>query len=187
MKVERKLSRLNAAIVMIALPLILAACGGGGVAATPTPGHSAAPTVAATATVVPTAAGTPGATSPSSSVNACALLTVAEVAAAVPDAEITTATPTGDINYAYCKYSGYSNVMTFVTVDATAAASYWGTIKVNAGQPVAGVGDEGWWSTDSFQPGLYFMKGGVLAFISGSQFGPEQNIIDLGKLLASRM
>jgi hypothetical protein len=37
------------------------------------------------------------------------------------------------------------------------------------------------------QPGLYFMKGSVVAYISGAQTGPEQPIIDLGILLASRI
>lgn len=57
----------------------------------------------------------------------------------------------------------------------------------NAGEAVSGVGDEAFWSTDSFQPGLYFLKGGLVAYIPGSQTGPEDSIIQLGKLLASRM
>jgi hypothetical protein len=60
------------------------------------------------------------------------------------------------------------------------------TMKINDGEPVTGVGDEAWWSTDQFQPGLYFMKSGTLAFISGSQYGPQAPIIELGKLFATR-
>jgi hypothetical protein len=158
--------------------IILAACGGGG-GATPTPGQSVSPTASTTATPAPTGA--------TSTVDACTLLTVAEVAAAVPDAEIATATSSSDIYYAYCTYSGYSEVKMWVTIDATVADSIFSTIKINAGVAVTGVGDDAFWSTDSFQPGLYFMKGSVVGYISGAQTGPEQNIIDLGVLLASRI
>ena len=118
-------------------------------------------------------------------VEACSLLTVAEVAAASGLA-LTTAKPDSDDLYSYCKYTGEGTVNTFVTKSA-AAASYFGTVKINKGVAVPGVGDEAFWSEDSFQPGLYFLKGGVLAYISGSVFGPEDPIVALGKLMASRM
>jgi hypothetical protein len=113
---------------------------------------------------------------------------VAEVAAA-SGFELTTATPSSADDYVYCKYSGTGSddVTTWVLNNPTSAASVFGTMKLNAGQAVAGVGDEAWWSTDSFQPGLYFLKGGLGAFVSGSQDGPDDKIIGLGKLLASRM
>lgn len=174
------------AFVAPLLLITVAACGGGG-AATPTPGQSAAASASPAPSTAPSAAATPAPTGATSNVDACTLLSVAEVAAAVPDAEVTTATPSSDIYYAYCAYEGYSKVTTYVSTNASVAASVFATMKINSGEAVTGVGDDAWWSTDSFLPGLYFMKGSVLAFISGAQTGPEQNIIDLGTLLASRI
>ncbi len=171
---------------LVALPLLLlAACGGG--APAPTGPASGAPTVAPT--VAPTAGVTSAPTGVTSNVEACSLLTTAEVAAA-SGMELNAATPDSDSLYTYCKYSGGSSsdeVRTFVSKDAATAASVFATMKINAGQAVTGVGDEAYWSTDSFQPGLYFLKGGQLGFISGSSFGPDDLIVQLGILMASRM
>ena len=60
-------------------------------------------------------------------------------------------------------------------------------MTINDGEAVSGVGDAAYWSTDSFAPGLYFLKNGRLGFISGSQTGPEAPIVALGVLLANRM
>jgi hypothetical protein len=172
---------------MAVLPLlILVACGGGAPAST---GPAAAtPTQAqATSTGVPTVAPTNAPPSGSSNVEACSLLTPAEVAAAYGGA-LDLATPTSDELYSYCSYSGDGGeVRIFVTKSAETASAVFGTMKINDGEAVSGVGDEAFWSTDSFQPGLYFLKGGLLVFIEGSQSGPEDSIVELGKLLASRM
>src|SRR6187401_3245971 len=143
--------------------MVLVACGGGApattgpAAATPT---SAQATSTAVATTVPTTA-TSTATTGSGTVDACSLLTTTEVAAATGEA-LDTATPSSDSLYAYCNYtgSGSQDVRTFVLTDTGTAASVFGTMKVNDGEGVTGVGDEAWWSTDSFQPGLYIMKNG---------------------------
>jgi hypothetical protein len=113
-------------------------------------------------------------------------LTAAEVSAAY-GGTLDTAEPSEDPLYSYCTYSGEGEVRTYVTKDAATATSMFGTMKINAGEAVSGVGDEAYWSTDSFAPGLYFMKGGLLAYISGAQTGPEEPILELGRLLASRM
>jgi hypothetical protein len=107
------------------------------------------------------------------------------------------ATPAGvataDDLYAYCTYpaaDGRDKAMIFVTRSSTAAA-YFQTVKVNTGHAVSGVGDEAYWGTGSFLPGLYFLKGGVMAYVSSdssSSQGPsEASLTELGKLLASRM
>jgi len=175
-----------------AMVLVLAGCGGSTPAATGQPtGTSGVPTAVVTqpAAVVATSPVTNGPTAGSSNVEACSLLTVAEVAA-TSDYALDLATPDSDDLYSYCKYTaprGGGEVSTFVTKSAATASSYFATIKINTGQAVTGVGDDAFWSTDSFQPGLYFLKGGLLAYISGAQSGPEDSIINLGKLMASRM
>lgn len=168
-------------MVGAAAVLILAGCSAGTPA--PTTGPTGAPTVA------PTAGVTNAPTTVTSNLEACSLLTPAEVSAASPDYPLDTATPDSDSLYSYCKYTGSSGgqVRTWVLTDAASVASVFGTMKVNAGEAVSGVGDEAWWSNDSFQPGLYFLKGGVLGFISGAQTGPEDSIVALGVLMASRM
>jgi hypothetical protein len=179
-------------LTLAVLPLlILVACGGGApattgpAAATPTQAHA---TAASSTSSGPTAAATIASTPATGNVDACSLLTVAEVAAASGET-LDTATPSTVETYSYCKYTGKGSedVRTWVLTDPTAVTSVFGTMKINAGSAVAGVGDEAWWSTDSFQPGLYIMKGGRLAYISGSVFGPDDSIIQLGKLLVSRM
>lgn len=168
------------------LVLIAVGCGGGPAgsqapaSATPQPQRTAG----GTATVAPTIAARAG----SGVADACALLTLAEVSAAVDDT-IDKAVPSADERYAYCEYqvSGDRRVRVFVTKSRETATSVFGTMKINKGEAVSGVGDEAFWSTDSFQPGLYVMKGGTLAFISGSSSGPEDPIIALGALLVSRL
>ena len=171
----------SAALVVVLLTFV--ACAGnpaptatsGG--PTATPGQSAA---VATSTPAPAPSGAPVA------LDACTLLTVEEVSAAWGDtlegALSTTAAP-----YSYCAYGPNAEVRTWVLTDATAATSVFGTMKINDGEPITGVGDEDYWSTDSFQPGLYFMKRGIGGFISGSQSGPEDAIVQLGALMASRI
>jgi hypothetical protein len=96
--------------------------------------------------------------------------------------------PSSDDLYAYCTYTapGSPEVRIFITKSGD-SASYFNTAKANAGQAVSGVGDEAYWSTDSFLPGLYFLKGGKMAYLSGPSSGPQDSIVQLGKLLASRM
>jgi hypothetical protein len=166
--------------------LILGGCGGGTPATNGIP--AATPTQAQATTGVPAVVPTNAPTTGSSSVDACSLLTVAEVAAAAGE-PLDLATPGSDSLYSYCTYtgSGSDDVRTWVIRDAATSSSVLATMKINNGEPVSGVGDEAWWSTDSFQPGLYILKGGLLAYVSGSVFGPEDSIIQLGKLLVSRM
>ncbi len=108
----------------------------------------------------------------------CSLLTIDEVSTAYGET-LVGALAESDIYYVYCTYGDDRQVRTFLTTEASVAQSVFATMKINDGEAVSGVGDEAWWSTDSFQPGLYFMKGGALAFISGSQYGPEAPIIAL--------
>jgi hypothetical protein len=179
-------------ISAVALLLILAACGGGAPAATSpavaTP-TQAQPTGAGVPTDAPSAAMTDAPTnaptSGSTGAAACSLLTAEEVSAAY--GETLEAVPSEDELYSYCTYGDDREVRTFVTKNAATATTMFDTMKVNDGEAVPGVGDEAWWSTDSFQPGLYVMKGGLLAHISGSQTGPEDSIIQLGTLMVSRM
>jgi hypothetical protein len=171
--------------------LLLVACAGaapaptGTAAATPTQPQA---TSTGVPTVAPTVAATVGATTGSSGADMCSLLTVAEVAAASGET-LDTATPNSDSLYSYCTYSGNGseNVRTWLLTDPAAVTSVFGTMKINAGSPVAGVGDEAWWSTDDFQPGLYILTGGKLAYISGSVDGPQDPIIALGKVLVTRL
>jgi hypothetical protein len=180
---RRSLPRETLAVVLL---LILVGCGGTSPASQ---APAAAPPIQpqATAAGAPTVAPTNVATAGSGNVDACKLLTVAEVAAAYGQT-VDQAVPSADDLYAYCTYQGAGGkVNVYVSKSVQAASSAFGTVKVNAGQAVSGVGDEAFWSTDSTMAGLYFLKGGVLAHISGSSSGPEDPIIQLGKLLASRM
>jgi len=163
--------------------LILIGCSGGSgapAAATPTP-------AAATPAGVPTSAPTSVATAGSASVDACEFLTPDEVGTAYGVSR-PFPKPSSDDLYAYCTYTtpGAPDVRIFVTKSGD-SASYFNTAKANAGQAVTGVGDEAYWSTDSFLPGLYFLKGGKMAYLSGPSSGPQDSIVQLGKLLASRM
>lgn len=180
-RTRRSLHRGTPAVVLM---LILVGCGGGTAApaaATPTQPQ-------ATAAGVPTVGPTSAATAGSASVEACDFLTPDEVSTIVGMSR-PLPVPSSDANYAYCKYStpGAPELMIFVTKSAENAANQFNTAKLNGGEAVSGVGDQAFWSTDSFLPGLYFMKGGTMAYISGSSSGPQAPIIQLGKLLASRM
>lgn len=180
---RRSVGRETLAVVLL---LILVGCGGGS-PASQAPGGATPTQPQATAAGVPTVAPTNAATAGSGNVDACKLLTVAEVAAAYGQT-LDQAVPSADDLYAYCIYQGSGGkVSVFVSKSVEAASSAFATVKVNKGEAVSGVGDEAFWSTDSFAPGLYFLKGGVLAYISGSSYGPEDPIIQLGKLFASRM
>lgn len=188
-KTRRSLARETLAVVLL---LVLVGCGGGSPAsqapgaATPTQPQATAAGVPTAG--VPTAAPTNAATAGTGSVDACALLTPEEVSAA-HGSVLDVAVPSADDLYAYCTYQagGGDKVDVFISKSVEAASSAFATVKVNKGEAVSGVGDEAFWSTDSFAPGLYFMKGSVLAYISGSSYGPEDPIIQLGKLLASRI
>ena len=167
--------------------LILVACSSGAPATTTKPAGPTPTQGQATATGAATAATTPAPTTGGTAVDVCSLLTVTEVAAAA-EMTLDTATPSSDELYSYCEYTGGNDrVRTFVTKSASTASTIFGTMKINEGEPVTGVGDEAFWSTDSFQPGLYFMKGGQLAYISGPQSGVDSAIVVLGTLMASRM
>ena len=185
------------AAAALVLVLILAACGGGA-AATQRPAaatsNPASPTVAGTPTSapvvdptdapanVPTTAPPPAA----GSLEACSLLTVDEVGTAT-GGTFDTALPTSDEMYTYCAYSGLSSLKTSVTKSPDTASMVFNTMKINAGEAVSGVGDEAFYSTDGFRPGLYFLKSGQMAFIGGGQGGPSDEIVALGVLMASRM
>jgi hypothetical protein len=170
------LGRLAPAVVLM---LVLGGCGGS--AASQAPGGATQPPAPGVGGPTTAPAG-PGIA------DACTLLTTAEVSAA-GGSTFTVATPSSDANYLNCAYTSAdasSKLSTFVARSA-ATSGYWATVKVNKGSAVSGVGDEAFWSTDSFMPGLYFLKGGVLAYISGSSDGPDDLIIGLGKLMAGRM
>lgn len=173
----------------VLLMLFVVGCGGGsGAPATVTPTQAGA-----TPAGVPTLAATSAAPSAAlAEVDACKLLTPAEVSAAY-GYTVQAGVPTADDLYAYCTYTaadGREKAMVFVS-RSSAAANDFQTVKSNEGHAVSGVGDEAYWGTTSFLPGLYFLKGGVEAYISSSSSssGPvsEDSIIPLGKLLASRM
>ena len=173
---------LRSATLGAVLLLILAACGGAA-APTATPGGPTTPP--GQPTPAPTSA--PVVTPPAGvAIDACTLLTVEEVSAAWGDT-LEGAVSTSVAPYSYCAYGAGGEVDTWVLTDATAAASVFGTMKINDGEAVSGVGDEAYWSTDSFQPGLYFLKGGIGGFISGPQSGPDDAIVQLGVLMASRI
>ena len=171
----------SAALVVVLLIFISCA---GGAGPTATPGGPTDPPGQPTPGPTSTPAGQP--TGAPVAVDACTLLTVAEVSTAYGET-LEGAVSSSAESYAYCAYGADDEVRTFVNTDPAAASSVFGTMKINDGEAVSGVGDEAYWSTDSFQPGLYFMKGGVLAFISGPQTGPEPEYITLGQLMASRM
>jgi hypothetical protein len=181
---KRSLGRETLAVVLL---LVLVGCGGSAsqapAAATPAPAQPQA-----TAAGVPTGTPTNAATAGSGSVDACAFLTPKEVSAAF-GSPLDVGVPSSDELYAYCTYqsAGGGKVDVYVSKSAEAASSAFATVTVNKGEAVSGVGDEAFWSTDSSMAGLFFLKGGVLAHISGSSDGPEDPIIQLGKLLASRM
>lgn len=175
------------------LLLSLVACGGGagatqapqgGGSAKPqtTVGPAATPNAAATTTPTPTTGG-------GQTVDACKLATAAEVSAAY-GFTVVSATPSSDDNYASCEYtsadgSDGQKARTFISISAM-GAQYMGTVKINEGEPVSGVGDDAWWST-GFAPGIYFMKGGVLVYASGSSSGPEPLVVSLAKMMAGRI
>jgi uncharacterized protein DUF3558 len=170
-------------VAAVALVLLLVGCSGGTAAppaATPTP---AATTAAGAPTTAPSSAATAGSTT----VDACDFFTPDEVGVAYGVSR-PFPKPSSDDLYAYCTYTapGAPDIRIFVTKSGN-AASYFNTAKANSGQAVSGVGDEAYWSTDSFLPGLYFLKGGVMAYLSGPATGPQDSIVQLGKLLASRM
>jgi hypothetical protein len=183
--IKRSIHRSAAAVVVA---LIVVGCGGGsGAPATVTPTQPGA-----TPAGVPTAASTSAPSAATAAVDACKLLTPAEVSAAY-GYTVQAGVATADDLYAYCTYpaaDGRDKAMIFVTRSSTAAA-YFQTVKVNTGHAVSGVGDEAYWGTGSFLPGLYFLKGGVMAYVSSdssSSQGPsEASLTELGKLLASRM
>ncbi|MDQ6794951.1 MAG: hypothetical protein M3067_09080, partial [Chloroflexota bacterium] len=146
----------------------------------------------ATPAGVPTTAATSAATAATADVDACKLLTPAEVSAAYGYA-VQAGLPSADDLYAYCNYpsaDGREKAMIFVT-RSSAAAAYFQTVKVNEGHAVSGVGDEAYWGTGNFLPGLYFLKGGTMAYVSSvsskSEGPSEASLTQLGKLLASRM
>ncbi|MEA2676955.1 MAG: hypothetical protein QOJ81_1096 [Chloroflexota bacterium] len=174
---------LGSATLGAVLLLILAACGG---AAAPTARPGGPTTPPGQPTPAPTSTPAVGPTNAPVTADACALLTVAEVSAAYGET-LEGAVPSSIEAYAYCAYGAGDEVRTWVNTDPATATNIFNTMKINDGEAVAGVGDEAYWSTDSFQPGLYFMKGGVLAYISGSQSGPDDAIVQLGVLMASRM
>ena len=170
------------------LLLIVAACGGGA-AATQRPAGAttpAQPTAAGVPTSAPlptTAAATTGAVS---GADACSLLTVDEVSAAYGDT-LDTAKPTSDDQYSYCDYGADREVRIYVAKAPGASQQVFDTMTINDGEAVSGVGDAAYWSTDSFAPGLYFLKNGGLAIHFGLSDGPEAPIVALGVLLANRM
>lgn len=172
----------------VGLMLILAACGGATQApagATPNPTQA---TATGPASLAPSAAPSAAATGGAVLADACGYLIPDEVAAAVGISNPLPA-PSADEFYTYCTYSapGAPELKIFVTKSTETASTVFNTMKVNDGEAVTGVGDEAYWSTDSFQPGLYFLKNGVLAYISGSASGPDDRIVELGKLLAERI
>jgi hypothetical protein len=175
-------NRMTAAIA-IALPLILLACGGG---AAPTHTAAGVPTQPPTATGAPTGTPATGPTNAPVGVDVCSLLSVGEASTAFGET-LTGAVASTVETYSYCDYGADREIRTWINSDATTSSMYFATMKINDGEAVTGVGDEAWWSTDGFQPGLYFMKGGRLAYISGPQTGPEPAYITMGQLLASRM
>jgi hypothetical protein len=165
----------------VVLMLILVGCSSGS-------GTPAAPTTqpGATPAGVPTLAPTSAATAATADVDACKFLTPAEVSAAYGQT-VKAGEPSADDLYAYCTYKSNNDKVTLFVTRSSDAAAYFQTVKINKGQAVSGVGDEAYWGTDSFLPGLYFLKGGTMAYLSGPQTGPEDPIVQLGKLLASRM
>jgi len=171
--------------------LSLVACGGGaGATQAPQGGGSAKPqtTAGPAATPIAAATTTTPATGGGQTVDACKLATAAEVSAAY-GFKVASATPSGDDNDRRCDYAsadGRSEATTFISISAV-GAQYMDTVKINKGEPVSGVGDDAWWSTDSFMPGIYFMKGGVLVYASGSVFGPDELVVSLAKTMAGRM
>jgi hypothetical protein len=184
---RRSLERGTLAVVLL---LIVVGCGGGSPASqAPAAATTTPPQPQATAAEVPTVAPINSAPAGSGDVGTCALLTLAEVSAAF-GSPLDIAGPTSTDQWAICVYyqsNGEDDVNVMVSTSAEAAASYFTTMKGLANEAVAGVGDQALWSTDPYAPGLYFLKGSVMAFISGSSSGPEDPIIQLGKLLASRM
>jgi hypothetical protein len=172
----------------VVLMLTLVACGGAAQApASATPSQPPA-SAAGVPTVAPSAAASAAATGRAVLADACGYLIPDEVAAAVGMGN-PLPVPSADDLYTYCTYSapGAPELKIFVTKSAETASTAFNTAKANDGEAVSGVGDEAYWSTDSFLPGLYFLKDGVLAYISGPASGPDDRIIELGKLLAERI
>jgi len=181
-------SSLKRGMSAVVLMLILVACGGATqapVAATPNPTQA---TATGAATLAPSAAPSAAATGGAVLADACGYLIPDEVAAAVGISNPLPA-PSADDLYTYCTYAapGAPELKIFVSKSPETAAAGFSTAKANDGEAVSGVGDEAYWSTDSFLPGLYFLKDGVLGYISGSASGPDDRIIELGKLLAERI
>jgi hypothetical protein len=179
----------------VVLAFALVACGGAaaptaprGSTVSPAPTRAASAAGSATATAAaPTVAPATAPNPVTGTLEACALLTPAEVTAAYGDT-LDTATKSSDTIYSYCQYTGDGGQLkTWVTQDPAAIPSVFGTMKINKGEAVSGVGDEAFWSEDSYAPGLYFLKGSALAYIEGSVFAPDSKIVDLGKLMATRM
>jgi hypothetical protein len=174
----------------VVLMLVVVGCGGGSPASqAPAAATATPPQPQATAAEAPTVAPISSAPAGSGDVGTCALLTLAEVSAAF-GSTLDIAEPTSADPWAICVYfqsNGEDDVSVMVSTSADAAASYFATMKGLANEAVTGVGDQAFWSTDPYAPGLYFMKGSVMASISGSPDGPQDPIIQLGRLLVSRM
>jgi hypothetical protein len=179
------LDRRSAPLAVVVL-LMLAACGG---AATPTATPAGATNPPGQPTPAPTS--TPVVTPPAgTAVDTCSLLTVAEVSAAYEQTghePLEGAVSSSADAYTYCEYGADGEVRIWVNNDAGQSSSIFNTAKINDGEPVSGVGDDAWWSMDSFQPGLYFMKSGRAGYITGFQYEVQDPIVQLGALMASRM
>jgi hypothetical protein len=123
--------------------------------------------------------------------DACALLSLQEVTLA-HGKPLTWALPAADASYVYCAYgtgrkTKEGELRTFVTANPATARFVFDSVKAGAGEAVPGVGDNAFWSSDPARPGLYLMKRGSLAYISGAAGKPHAETVELGKLLASRL
>jgi hypothetical protein len=181
--IRRSLTRGTPAVVLM---LILVGCGGG----TQAPAGASPSQPQASAAGVPTSAPSVAATTGPGPVvlAACDYFNSDDVATTVGMSH-PIPMPSEDELYSYCTYSapGAPELKIFVTKTTETATTAFNTAKANKGEAVSGVGDEAYWSTDSFLPGLYLMKSGLLGYISGSSSGPEDRIIELGKLFAERI
>lgn len=179
-RTRRSLHRGTPAVVLM---LILVGCGGGG---------TSAPAAATPTQPQATAAGAPTSAATQASgpvvLQACDYMTPDEVATTAGMSQ-PNRRPSEDELYSYCSYvgPGAPELKIFVSKTTETATTAFNTAKANKGEAVSGVGDEAYWSTDSFLPGLYLMKSGLLGYISGSSSGPEDRIVKLGKLFAERI